>query len=388
MDTSRLSKDQKVKSYKEMCELLNEKVKTGNAKIAQLNEWERYFTYEREKFSFIIKEVYQEPLPKTETISHVQIIEILLLDMLATHDQQELLISKTKLLKRMKIINDIYNFIKKNQNKSSQYLNVNVLSMNDFFASTDRTLKYQVEKAFNNLKNKYIINWSKEVILCHAETSVKTNDNNEVIATIEENVDEWGDSQYSVTSENLVSCTYRLATKQEADYIVAVKHTVKENMGLNMDIAFVPEDKRIEFNNKVNTLLREKMNIVYYYQSYRFGYNSKHIEKAINRLSPDKINSIERAIEEINCEFLLEPKEKHMKMSLLNIESQDYIVQLAEKRHKSALCKKESGASMFNINNRTKETYITDTRKIVSTTFDFNDDSKVTIEKIKKYKGN
>ena len=47
IDTTNLEIGMTIKNYKQMCDLLNEEVKTGESKKAQLKEWSRYFEFER-----------------------------------------------------------------------------------------------------------------------------------------------------------------------------------------------------------------------------------------------------------------------------------------------------------------------------------------------------
>ena len=64
MNLENLSEGQVVKNYKEMCALLSEEIKTGNAKKYQLKDWERYFSYHKVGHKFVIDEIYNEPVVK------------------------------------------------------------------------------------------------------------------------------------------------------------------------------------------------------------------------------------------------------------------------------------------------------------------------------------
>lgn len=55
-----------IKNYKELCKLLDMKVKTGNSKIAQMNEIERYVKFKKEGYKFIVMEIYEIPLPSKD----------------------------------------------------------------------------------------------------------------------------------------------------------------------------------------------------------------------------------------------------------------------------------------------------------------------------------
>lgn len=62
-----LKQGQVIKSYRAMCNLLDEPIKNGgDSKQAQLKEWARYFKWHNEKYKFIIDEIYDEPLPKID----------------------------------------------------------------------------------------------------------------------------------------------------------------------------------------------------------------------------------------------------------------------------------------------------------------------------------
>lgn len=50
-----------VPNYRALCALLEEGVKAGNSKKAQIAEWERYFAYERNKNAYVITEIYDTP---------------------------------------------------------------------------------------------------------------------------------------------------------------------------------------------------------------------------------------------------------------------------------------------------------------------------------------
>ena len=52
-----------VKNYKVMCELLGEKEKNGHSKESQLKKWQSRFHWIKDGHKFIIKEIYDEPLP-------------------------------------------------------------------------------------------------------------------------------------------------------------------------------------------------------------------------------------------------------------------------------------------------------------------------------------
>lgn len=66
MDTSKLEVGMRVKNYKVLCELLGEPTKAGNPRIRQLNDFTRYFNYEKQGHAFIITEILNKPKPKID----------------------------------------------------------------------------------------------------------------------------------------------------------------------------------------------------------------------------------------------------------------------------------------------------------------------------------
>lgn len=66
MDLTKIKINERIKNYKEFCNLICDKVKTGNSKKIQLEEWKRYFDYEKEGVGFIVKEIYDFPKEKND----------------------------------------------------------------------------------------------------------------------------------------------------------------------------------------------------------------------------------------------------------------------------------------------------------------------------------
>lgn len=80
MNLEKISIGQVVKNYKELCNLLDEKIRTNTKdKTPQLEEWSRYFKYHKQGYTFIIDEIYTNPLPapfRTDDVysAYIQVI--------------------------------------------------------------------------------------------------------------------------------------------------------------------------------------------------------------------------------------------------------------------------------------------------------------------------
>ena len=62
MKLENLEVGMKIKNYKKLCELMEEPEKSGASKRAQVSEWERYVSFERQGNAFIVKEIRDVPL--------------------------------------------------------------------------------------------------------------------------------------------------------------------------------------------------------------------------------------------------------------------------------------------------------------------------------------
>lgn len=66
LDTNTLKINDTFKNYKELCAYLGEEPKKANSKVAQIKEWERYFSFRKEGQKIIITEVFDTPQEKID----------------------------------------------------------------------------------------------------------------------------------------------------------------------------------------------------------------------------------------------------------------------------------------------------------------------------------
>lgn len=76
MEVNKLYSGQVIKNYKELCKLLNIKVKTGNSKKAQITELKRFCSFTKEGQKIIINEVYDIPLPENKNMGNTSKFKI------------------------------------------------------------------------------------------------------------------------------------------------------------------------------------------------------------------------------------------------------------------------------------------------------------------------
>lgn len=87
---------------------LEETEKGGNAKIKQINDWLRYFDYDKHKTKFVIKKKYKEPKPQTQkprNIKYINLTWFLLNTLLDKHGET----TKTNLMRTIGFVtNDFF----------------------------------------------------------------------------------------------------------------------------------------------------------------------------------------------------------------------------------------------------------------------------------------
>lgn len=66
VDTSGFAVGMVIKNYKELCNLLGQEVKSGKSKKLQLEDFKRYFDWEKSGQKFIITDIYDTPLTKED----------------------------------------------------------------------------------------------------------------------------------------------------------------------------------------------------------------------------------------------------------------------------------------------------------------------------------
>ena len=77
----KLKEGKRFKNYKEICDFLEEPLKTGGAKQNQLARWAKYFKWEQEKYEFIIIEIFDKPLPMVTEREYNEEIKNILIDL-------------------------------------------------------------------------------------------------------------------------------------------------------------------------------------------------------------------------------------------------------------------------------------------------------------------
>ena len=180
MELNNISNGMHVKNYKELCLLLNEPIKGGDSKKAQLKDWERYFKYHKDgKTSFVIDEVYDTAQPKKvrgDTI-YTKLIELILMNQLSLSDKYTIEATKRNLYEMLGLVNNNYSDYKqkndtvkafaKKHSKDTIGCSLPVLTFkasefycNHFFTFTNNRLDKILQDALWSMSKRDLIHYS------------------------------------------------------------------------------------------------------------------------------------------------------------------------------------------------------------------------------------
>lgn len=169
-----------IKNYKEMCNLLDEPVKTGCSKQAQMKNWERFFKFRKEgKTGFVIEEVYDTEIPKTikNDAIYTKLIELILMNKLSLSDNFSIEATKNNLYEMLGLVNNNYTNPQKKSNTTKEFAkkhskktigcSLPVLSYkksefycNDFFTYTNNRLDKILDDALKSMEKRKLIHYN------------------------------------------------------------------------------------------------------------------------------------------------------------------------------------------------------------------------------------
>lgn len=241
------------KNYKVMCQELGIEVKkSSNTKNAQFKELDRYCTYNQIGHSIIIDQVYETPLEKRKrkgnNTVYGDIMQVLILDMLAQKkDSGKLVISKSKLLRELNLVNLNYSHCFKRKTALSKFAGIEKETVKDFYDTTNISF------------------------ICAIETALKTLQNKRLII-------------YNTTTKVSKNGIHSIASPDEERLILACERKVMLSLGYT-DLRKLRISKDWDaFSEKSKKLLREIGNIEYYYSAYCITPNDEHLKDEMDHL--------------------------------------------------------------------------------------------------------
>lgn len=243
-----------VKNYKELCALLKQKpVETGgNAKKAQIKEFERYFNYKKVGHKFIIKEIYDKPLPKVDGRTkgnnsiYIKYIETILLRYLSKQKHFTCTLKKTEIWLLLGMVNEKYSRIseKELEKIDSQMTSYEI---NNFYQRCNQKLSSILTSALKSLSRRCLISYSEQLMI--VDINFKSS----------------------------------IATDEEIRLIDAIKRNILVEMGFEDIVQVFCKFKNEEFYKKVNAKLLELYQWRYTFKQYKIIYTHENIVEAMTQ---------------------------------------------------------------------------------------------------------
>ena len=363
----------KYKNYKELCNVLEEKIKSGKSKRLQLKEWERYFTYKKDGYGFVITKIYSTPKEKIDgrkvgktglnpnshgnaKAEYIGNIQKLVLDLLAqdTNDLSygRVFLSKNQLLRALKMINDNYAFCKQRIPKLSKFIKIDKETVEEWFDSTSSMLERNLETALKELEKQSLIFWSREITVAEAQAVAEMENLGEIIKTTKTDADGEEIEEYTYTTDSTVILKHREATEKEKAFILRVERETLKEMQCKNKAEVILKGQWSKFTKKINDKTLEKLNIAFYYKSYKIIFNQDHVTEKI------------KDIEKLELDFYIRKEEQQK----LNNGVGDKIYTNAKRRHQKAKNEKENILGVEHadekINRRAAEDYIKNNKEL------------------------
>lgn len=371
----------KVKNYKELCEFFGVEPKAGGqSKISQIKDLERMGDFKKDPkgYGYTIYSKYKEIKPKETArgryrqADYIDAIELLILDLIIQKNKEELhmVISKSKLLKELNMINSNYNECRKRQAKFSKYLDIKEEIINEYFDTTSRMLEGNLETALKNLEKKRLIFLEQRIMVIEQKPTIEgTHIEKEV------HIDSFGEEQEIFTNKPNSIDTYfinRYATQLEKNYILETEKDLLNKYKSSTIGEVISTGKGKEYYKELYGDLFEEIGIIKYYKGYDITFNIKHIKEEKRELEDYAFNALER----------------ELKRQEVNNKLQDRIIDNATNRQKKLL--KETEVIFGECNKTTtkdfrkEEDYVDNYRKTNKVVIDIGADNVV--EDVKKSK--
>lgn len=285
MKFDNISEGQIIKNYKELCEILEIEPKSGGkSKSLQMRKIQMHVTFQRKGNKFIVMKIHEMDMLSPENRPYLESIEDLILDMLYFRDsyRQTLLLSKSKFLSELKMININYVTARSRKHRLGKELNASLTEINDFYDVSDKLLTRELEKSLKSLENKFAIMWNKTITVCEIESE---NEKGMDLMTRTLVLNAVRKEKQGVKNIKKFRKKYRKANEDELYKIIEAEDRIVREMGLKTKNDIYKSRRFEEFKEKVGDIAFLKTNILFYYESYEILPN----KTAIDRIKEERV---------------------------------------------------------------------------------------------------
>lgn len=254
LDTSRLSVGDVVKNYIELCKLLGENQLKGDSKKYQLKNWQRFFSFEKikGKQSFLILDIYDEPLEKTDERKkgnnsiYSKYIETILVNYLSNIDDNTKTFTRRNWWELLGMINRKYGKLTNAQIKTLDS-SITDFEISHFYQRCNRKLDTILITALNSLRRRRLIEWEYQTVVVY------------------------GPNQ-----------KHSVATDSEVENILKTeKYFLNEIFGYEDMYQIYLYNRQKEFYNLVNDSLLDNYGYHRYYRRIKIIYNQENMIDAL-----------------------------------------------------------------------------------------------------------
>ena len=258
IDISKLEIGMTVKNYKLLCELLGQEVKSGKSKKYQLEEFARYFEWEKSGQKFIISDIYDAPLTKEDKRKlgnnsiYVQCIEVILLQYLSKQEGYTRTFTKRNWWEMLGMASHKYGRTPENKLKNLDY-RITSWEVRHFYQRCNKKLEQILFSALNSLKNRKLITYE--------------------IQTVIVTKDKRGKEQY-----------FEATDLQKKQILEVERHVLHNIMGYEKMFQVFIRFQQADFYQQVNDLLYQQYGWNHYFKQIKVIYTFDGVKEALPEL--------------------------------------------------------------------------------------------------------
>jgi hypothetical protein len=233
-----------------------------------------------------ITKVFTEPKPavlsKMQSGLYQYMSPLILIKLLKEHDENNK--ATFPLLDwalYIEMINKNYAPMKYNQETASEYLDINIEIINEFFEKMDDSMRYYIENCLEYLRKADVLVWYKVPMVRKRNIKRVELDNSDIG----------------------LACSYidGRATDEEIKYIISCSELIRTKLGIkNKSECFYGGRAEI-YRTELNKLLRQR-DILYFYDSYEVYYTN--LDRCNNLLEEFSYKNENDLVKKFNSEFI------------------------------------------------------------------------------------
>lgn len=310
------------KSYKELCEVLGERVKSGTSKTAQLEHWKEFFEWERRGNGYYITVIHNALYVNSDLAisngrekSYIPLMEKVLLNLMYEFTKREncseedtMVVTSSFLRKALGLVNESYDNFRNRKGRLSNSTKVDYKIVEDFYSRSYSMFSRDIERVLKNLRNKKLLEYNKAMYIVPAHLD----EDDKFRAT--QRVDKFGDVETSYTKNGSRARNLRenyKASKSEIKEVNLISWKTIRAMGYNNLSAIHANGMYSQYQTYLNENLINEMGIYRVYYAYELIFHDAVIKYLVNNneidfvLSSSDLQKLKETTNDDVCNTLL-----------------------------------------------------------------------------------